>query len=268
MILLATLFLATQVANYEWKGAFKLHDIPMSENLTIECSGLKQGDVVNIVPSNKKPTFVCLYAKRSATFPHPPILREARPGDFSIASGMVKIHRAENGDEDEKLFAFIEVPTSTELELKNEGKLVMKGKLLSSIMLRDDRIGRGHSQASAALVETLLGHWPTGKESRIKGGLYFIPFSLLESHIEHLVLPNLTTEGETLVTFFLTIDQDGTISDVRFPPHARRDIANQFESAVRQWKFKPVIREGRPVKVITTVPMLIKGDRVIWRTEQ
>jgi hypothetical protein len=64
--------------------------------------------------------------------------------------------------------------------------------------------------------------------------------------------PNLTEHRFNPVPVRIVVDKDGNVKHVHFLS-AFPDQANAIGEAVRQWKFKPYLREGKPVEVETGI---------------
>lgn len=60
------------------------------------------------------------------------------------------------------------------------------------------------------------------------------------------------TGGRT-VSVQLTIQTDGVPKDVRVAKRVREDIDDSALDAVRQWRFRPAMRDGKPIEVRVTV---------------
>jgi len=61
-----------------------------------------------------------------------------------------------------------------------------------------------------------------------------------------------------IVTVRVTIDQDGTVANAE-SINGNSPLKELAEEAARQWKFEPVLVDGRPVKVESTLTFRIKN---------
>ena len=59
--------------------------------------------------------------------------------------------------------------------------------------------------------------------------------------------------GGRMVSVQLTVQADGTPKDVRIAKGVREDLDDSALDAVRQWKFQPAMRDGKPVEVTVVV---------------
>jgi periplasmic protein TonB len=51
----------------------------------------------------------------------------------------------------------------------------------------------------------------------------------------------------------LTVDEQGMVRDVHVTRSLDRRLDQNAVDAVKRWKFKPAIRDGKPVAVLTSV---------------
>jgi TonB family protein len=51
----------------------------------------------------------------------------------------------------------------------------------------------------------------------------------------------------------LTVDEQGAVRDVHVTRSLDKRLDQNAVDAVKQWKFKPAMRDGKPVAVLTSV---------------
>ncbi|MBM3783432.1 MAG: energy transducer TonB [Acidobacteria bacterium] len=61
------------------------------------------------------------------------------------------------------------------------------------------------------------------------------------------------------VTAKIQIDEKGNVTDVQVVEHPGLGIDRQTVAAVKQWKFKPAMEGGKPVKTHGTVTVQFKS---------
>ena len=70
-------------------------------------------------------------------------------------------------------------------------------------------------------------------------------------------LPSSLTLVEGRVVVQMTIGRDGTPSDLKIVRASNPDIGRIYLAALAKWKFKPGIKDGKPVRSAVVVPFLI-----------
>ena len=56
------------------------------------------------------------------------------------------------------------------------------------------------------------------------------------------------------------IGEDGKVLEARVQHSANRELDRKAVEAVKKWKFKPAMKDGRPVKVMITVEVNFRLD--------
>jgi len=64
--------------------------------------------------------------------------------------------------------------------------------------------------------------------------------------------------GEVSVLFY--IDEEGRVRMPHITEYTHEEFAQLALVAVRQWKFKPPIRRGKPVSILVRQPFSFLGD--------
>lgn len=77
---------------------------------------------------------------------------------------------------------------------------------------------------------------------------------------KHLVYPYKAVEEniEGLVVLGFTVNEDGSISDIKIIKSLGYDCTKEAIKAVRSVKFHPYIRNGKPSKVVEILPIIFK----------
>jgi outer membrane biosynthesis protein TonB len=55
----------------------------------------------------------------------------------------------------------------------------------------------------------------------------------------------------------MTINRDGTTSDLKLIRASNPEIGKIYMAALAKWKFKPGMKDGKPVRSSVVVPFLI-----------
>lgn len=62
--------------------------------------------------------------------------------------------------------------------------------------------------------------------------------------------------GEVMAT--ILIDAEGVVQNVNVTDHPGMDIDKMTVEALKQWKFKPAVKDGKPAATTATVKVLFK----------
>ncbi len=68
-------------------------------------------------------------------------------------------------------------------------------------------------------------------------------------------------EGERVWLSFL-VEADGVPREIAAPVDADHTLVQQLARAVAQWKFKPLLRDGVPVRARVTLPFQVEAAEV------
>jgi protein TonB len=63
---------------------------------------------------------------------------------------------------------------------------------------------------------------------------------------------------EGTVSVMLTIPPDGVPKDVKIAKGFRPDFDKSAIESIRQWRFRPAMRDGKPIEVTVTVGVVFK----------
>lgn len=96
---------------------------------------------------------------------------------------------------------------------------------------------------------------PEGTESLV------VPWVVMASKLIHRVEPVSPPEAEAdglsvMVVFKAVIAADGTVQGLTVVKSARPEFDQAAREAVMQWEFQPMVVEGRPVSVMTSINIL------------
>jgi protein TonB len=62
-------------------------------------------------------------------------------------------------------------------------------------------------------------------------------------------------QQQGLVALAVTVKPDGTVGKVRITKHLSRELDGAAVRAAKQWRFRPGLKNGKPVPVETTIEM-------------
>jgi TonB family protein len=74
-------------------------------------------------------------------------------------------------------------------------------------------------------------------------------------------LPSSLTLVEGRVVLQMTIGRDGTPTDIKIVRASNPEIGKIYMAAVAKWKFKPGIKDGKPVRSAVVIPFLITPSK-------
>ncbi len=249
MYLLLALTMMLSAQHHEWKVDLPKVPLELHGILEIECSNFKAGDSINIAVAREgEPALIGAFivpGEGSLMFP---TVKPVPLSWLEVGAGKTKVTRL---SQDEKnLLVFGRVPPGTQISLSVDGKTAIAGILKNSILYRGGQIASGSERLNGAVVKALHGDFQP-RVVRLADNHYFVPFSLLKPLSVEPTLPDIEIRTNRPFSFFLTINEDGTVVDVKFPQNTSPDIVSLVGSAVRQWRFRPYLVDGRPVRVST-----------------
>ncbi len=149
------------------------------------------------------------------------------------------------------LAAFLAVPPGTLLRIQSDTASFFQMRVAQGLMVRNGQIlprapeNLGHVLTTLSFPET--SHEPIA----LPGGAYRVSTPALRSHVTQMALPDYTgLEGSASVAVW--IDGNGIVTRIK---RLRGDtqLLDAIESAVRQWRFRPFIVEGKAVVALATI---------------
>ncbi len=76
-----------------------------------------------------------------------------------------------------------------------------------------------------------------------------------------VISPKVASEyAGTSVQLAFTVDESGTPQEITVPEATPADLAKTLTAAVAQWKFEPLVRDGKAVRTKVVLPMLIVDE--------
>lgn len=232
-----------------------------SQSLVIECSGIRDSDIISISLRNESTFRGVLVTPASGFPPLPGPIMEIPESWYGLREGILKLSRPKGESEDKILLLHITLPPETYINMTVDGKAMMKGKLNSNLSYRRGSIGQGFNSFGESLTAATFGDFPRFNKvlpPARAGAPYIVPFQLVKPKIERLIMPKASGKSGR-VTAAITINKQGGVAEVRTFGDQDPELISAVNLAVRQWSFKPL---GLNSEALTLVTFLFSGEGV------
>lgn len=199
---------------------------------------------------------------------------------LSTAPGSIRVGAPDSHDA--SLLLYARVPSGTTIVIEQDGSTVLRAKPDSGLLIRNGEVTAGQVRGEHDLVIHLqriniapetepLARLPDGKYVRLSGGLYLITNKGLRDHLEAFQRPSPPRQLESccsggpeqrVAQLRIEVDEEGRVSAVK-TERGPAQLAAACEAAVKSWKFRPFVVEGRAIRAAATVRFILREDGTV-----
>ena len=163
---------------------------------------------------------------------------------------------------------YVSVPPGVLVTLERNGITIAAGIPNPSLWVFNGSVISGEAKGRQTLLAMITQGGPSPGETppdlqQARDGTYFASLAALRKNAISLTEPDSTKlpsgRRSGVAALEIRIDQTGAVTAVTARPGAE-EIYGVFERSIRVWRFRPFLKDGKPVAVKAILPFVIRED--------
>jgi hypothetical protein len=172
------------------------------------------------------------------------------------------------------VLVFVTVPPSTKLQIYGPSGTIASAEKVASLLVYNgvtlpEEVKGGHTLLSRLSRPNHRGNTKNTIELlQVSNGRHIATPKGIASHLMNLRKPSYPVSAKNLadddrsVFLRVQIDDDGSVQQI-FRVKGNEMLLNACEEAIREWRFRPFLSDGRPVSVEASIFFLFGEDGTI-----